>query len=79
MFIRWECGCVGIQLTNECIVIASCDSDTDDLVFTTSKISVGEKPYVELLTAEKEELLAKLRRQLWDGAKFQQVKQLLKN
>jgi len=65
MFVKWNCGCVGIRIDDlTCIVIDTCDDDIDALTFenrednrTRSFEQLSDDKVADLITDVKEQLL----------------------
>jgi hypothetical protein len=91
MFVRWECGCIGIRHSDdECYVIKACDTNWDEMPFTfyrrkmTSVTDrpdgtrlVIQKPFIPLDHNEIDYLIEDIQSLMCDAFYFRKVKALL--
>ena len=86
MFVRFECGCLGISGHSSRgetypptrLVDCRSGSDPDDDVHAAFVPSLAEKrPYVALTPAEVESIYQRLNSLISDGLRFREVKRLL--
>lgn len=79
MFVRWECGCIGVQSnhqnTEKDVVFFACDGDGDDYLSAYRKM---ESLTFEPLTGDEENcLVGKLSGLIGHGYRFRTIKKAL--
>jgi hypothetical protein len=78
MFVRYDCGCVGLVQGTTTYCIEACDeSYCDDSFGFYIRPDLAEKEQEKLSDAEVRELLLKVDGLVQDGKKFRSIKRLL--
>jgi len=79
MFVKWSCGCRGIQIGDQSWVIENCDKDWSDPVgpnsfFLRDMAGKSSKPLDE---SEVNEFTVAIRSVMHDGHLYREIKSLL--
>jgi len=79
MFVRWDCGCLGLKLDNRNIVIEPCDLNYDELGSLSFDHREMENDSEPLTEEEIKRFMRSISTMLWDGFKLRQIKDLIKD
>ena len=83
MFVRWECGCVGLFHNDKPVVIKSCQGDERDFPMNAlhwvESESMGDKTWVPLTSEEADAFAKRIDHRLGMADRFERIKWALRD
>lgn len=77
MFVKFDCGCVGLSLGTTSVVVKPCDSDTGGYTFYSR--DMGGKNHSPLSEEDQKEVINDLGRLVAEGYHLHQIRWLLQS